>query len=107
MKIADDISKLTTIPIDEVEQILNCIKDCICYNIQESIKNKDDFIDVDVGIGSLSLGVAEDTIEYKFIPSNDLENDVKYTLENGCCPLISKIENSLRNKIVGAYKEFF
>lgn len=107
MKLADDISKLTTIPIDEVEQILNCIKDCVCYNIQESIKNKEDFIDVDIGIGCLSLGVGEDTIEYKFIPSDSLEDDVKYTLKNGYCPLISKVENCIRNKIVGAYKEFF
>lgn len=107
MKIADDISKLTTIPVEEVEYIINTINDCICYDLQESIKNKDEFIDIDIGIGTLCLDVKTDTIEYKFIPSTNLENNIKYTIDNNCCPLIKKLETSLRNKIYGAYKEFF
>lgn len=107
MKIANDISKLTTIPTDEVEKVISCMNDCICYNLQEGIKNKDDFLDVDIGIGNLTLSINNDTIEYKFIPSTTLEDNIKYTFEHNCCPLVEKLESSLRNKIFGAYKEFF
>lgn len=107
MKLVEDISKITTIPEEEIQLVLDCIQDCICYDIQEKIKNKEDYIDVDIGIGQLNLNISEDMIEYKFIPSSKLEDDIKYTLDNNQCPLINKIEKIIRTKILGAYKEFF
>lgn len=107
MKVVEDVSKLTTIPQQEVQCVVNAIKDCICYALQESIKNKEDYADIDIGIGALCLNITEDGVEYKFVPSKDLENDIIYTAQHDCCPLVHKIEESIRNKIVGAYKEFF
>lgn len=107
IKIEEDISKLTTIPLQEVQFIINFMSDCICYNLQESVKNKEENIDIDIGIGTLVLDIDNDELKYKFIPSNKLENDIKYTLINGHCPLIDKAEECLQAKILGAYKELF
>lgn len=106
-QIEEDISKLSTIPLQEVQYIFNFIDDCICYNLQESLKNKEENIDIDIGIGTLILGIDDDMLKYKFIPSNKLENNIKYTLDNGHCPLIDKAEESLQTKILGVYKELF
>lgn len=107
MNIIEDISKLSTIPQQEVELVFELYKDCICYDIQEMLKNRENHIDINIGIGLLILDIANDELRYKFIPSNSFEKDIKYTLENNQCPLIDKMEENLHNKIVGAYKEFF
>ena len=62
---------------------------------------------IDIGIGNLVLNIDNDELKYKFIPSNKLENNIKYTLDNGHCPLIDKAEESLQTKILGVYKELF
>lgn len=107
MNIIEDISKLSTIPQQEVELVFELYKDCICYDIHEMIKNHENHIDIDIGIGVLILDINDEEIRYKFIPSSSLENDIKYTLENDHCPLFNKLEESLHSKIMRAYKEFF
>ena len=71
-RIEEDISKLSTIPLQEVQYIFDFMNDCICYNLQESLKNKEENIDIDIGIGTLILNICNDELSYKFIPSNNL-----------------------------------
>lgn len=107
MNAVEDLSKLTSISPNYIQLIFDKLSACICYNVHEQIKNKLDYIEVDIGIGTLLLYIKEDNVLYKFIPSEKLENDIIYTINNNQDILISKLENSLQDKIIAAYKEFF
>lgn len=105
-QIDKDLATLTTIPLASVQKILSKFQDCICYNVQQSLENINEYIDLDIAIGKLIIKLDEDKICYKFIPSKSFENDLLITINTGECPLIGKLENSVSEKITAAYKEF-
>ena len=105
MNIVDNISKLTGIPLKYIDKIFQLEQDYICYNIQQSFCNKQNNVDIDIGIGTLSIMVEEDNILYKFIPSISLENDVKKTILTNEAPIIKKLESNIKEKVLNAYKD--
>lgn len=107
MNVVEDLSKLTSIPNNYIQLIFDKLNDCICYNLHEQLRDKSEYIEIDIGIGNLLLYLKQDEVLYKFIPSEKLENNIKYTINNDKDILVSKLENSLQEKIISAYKEFF
>lgn len=103
--IIKDLKSLTNIS----ESILNKLTDIsswiICNNIEENIRDSNDFLELDIGIGVLIINTVEDNIKYKFIPSKQLENGVRDTLCNHKNPLTLNLEQSLAKKITSVYKE--
>lgn len=103
-KIVDDLVILTNVGKIVYTNIIEAILSIISYDIIESIKNKEDTIKIDIGIGILILSNIEDKIKYKFIPSSKLENTVlsSYKSFNN---LEFKIDKSLSQRIKNAYEE--
>lgn len=103
--ISTDIAKLTGLSINCINSILTIEQDCICYAVQESLLSKKKYADIDIGIGLLTIYVEDDSIQYKFIPSHSLEEDILSTVNSGEAPMIHRLEDNLKNKILNAYKE--
>lgn len=103
-KIVDDLVILTNVGKIVYTDITETILSIISYDIIESIKNKEDTVKIDIGIGILILSNKENKIKYKFIPSPKLENTVlnSYKSFNN---LEFKIDKSLSQRIKNAYEE--
>jgi len=103
--IVKDISTLTTIKEDYLNSLVAKSEWCICSYVEETILKKENITKVDIGIGSLSILVEDNTIKYKFIPSKELEEAIRTTVIDDKNPLKFKLEKVLVDKITNVYKE--
>ena len=101
----EDISKLTTIQKEYLDSLIVKSEWCICSYIENTILNKENITKIDIGIGSLSILVEDNTIKYKFIPSKELESAIRTTVIDDKNPLKFKLEKTLVDKITNIYKE--
>lgn len=102
-----DIAAITTIPPFSLQNLFNTLGDIISYDVQESLLDKQNICEIDIGIGTLNILVTEDEVKYKFIPSRNLSASVIYAIEHKDAPLIVKAEQSLSKKILNTYKDLF
>lgn len=107
INLAKDLSDLTSIP----EKYLNKINTSKLYIINDgvynSIKSSKCVEEFDIGIGTLVIGVEDNLIKYKFIPSNELDNSLKSTIKSNKNILELSLEKSLVNKVSELYKDLF
>lgn len=103
--VSEDIAKLTGLSINCINNIFRMEQECICYDVQESLLEKKKYTDIDIGIGLLTIYVEDESIQYKFIPSHSLEEDILATVNCGEAPIIHHLEESIKSKILSAYKE--
>ena len=78
---------------------------CICDYINELDMIDEDVLDIDIGIGVISILIIEDEIQYSFSPSTLLEKSMIKTIETKQSPLVNKLEINLENKINSTYKD--
>ena len=102
-----DLSVLTTISENSLDKLVDKSKFIICHDIQESLANKEDTTDINIGIGSIKIKVDDEGIKYRFVPSKTLEKAIMATVEEGKSPLTCEIEQALVDRIERVYKELF
>ncbi len=102
--ILDDVSTLTMIPKESLIKLSDKMIWCICNQIEEDKLKTNDISELDIGIGTLLIQNEEDTIRYKFIPSDALESSVIKTINDGTNPLKERLEKRLIQKILNTYK---
>lgn len=107
MDLIKDLSVLTTIPTASLNKLVNKSNYCICYDVKENLAKGENVTSIDIGIGTLSIILDDDSVYYKFKPSKDLENSLKSTIVNGENPLINVVDNTIKDKILNVYKELF
>lgn len=100
-----DISVLFQIKEDYLNKMIDVSNDVISHDILESIKNKETNTVIDIGIGLLNICILDDHLEYKFIPSEELENNILKTYRTKKSNLVSRVETKLTTKILNMYKE--
>lgn len=101
-----DISTITTIPTESLEKLVTKGEWCICDYVEDTILGKDSkVVEINIGIGTISIIMDNDRLIYRFIPSERLEELVIDTVKNETNPLKKTIEKSLVNKITNVYKE--
>ena len=105
--IYSDVSDLLGLYKQQLDQISDAVQKDICQCILESIENEEDVCVVDIGIGNLIIGIDEDGLEYKFIPSDKLEDMIRSSLETGESPLQKQVENKITKRMLRIYKELF
>lgn len=110
--VVKDVSTLSTIPEKALNKLNNkvlyCISDALVEAISDAIstENGEDFaVDLDLGIGKLSIGFVDNSIKYKFTPSKDLETSVKQAVLNEQNLLEDVLDKSYVEKIENVYKE--
>ena len=102
-----DLSTVTTIPESALSRLCEKCENIISYSVYESMQDSEQVVSVDIGIGILYINIQEDIIEYKFVPSSNLEQKVLQTSEGKYKPLIGEVEKTLKNRILSVYKELF
>lgn len=102
----EDLSTLTTIPLNNLIKLTDKAIWCLCDCVDESKLNKENITNVDVGIGVISIFVENNAIQYKFTPSKKLETSIKTTVVEGKNPLIETAEDKLTKGMLEIHKSF-
>lgn len=105
VNILKDISTVTTIPHATLTKLSDVSELCICHAIEESLLKGGEVTSIFVGIGTLNIKATDGEIKYKFIPSTKFEESVKQTVLTRESPLINKVEEKLKDKVMNVYKE--
>lgn len=102
-----DLSALSLIRMSILDKLIELSELCICDYIIESKIKDTDFIEINIGIGKLSILRSDESIEYRFIPSNKLEKLIIANIDSNKSLLTEKSEVGLENKLLTTYKELF
>lgn len=103
--LVEDLVKVTTIQKATLDRLCNISIDCIGHSLYESINNSDNITEITLGIGTLLMKLEDDSISYKFIPSNKLENTLIDVAQKKESPLTKAVEKSIVDKIEKTYKD--
>lgn len=105
-KVAKDLEALTTIPEKKVSELFNKISYIICETIQEDLKSDKTLSEFDFGIFTLIVNYEDKSkIRYKLIPSKELEEPVKQTINGKLNLLQDKLSTTLVDKFMNVYKD--
>jgi len=104
-KLIEDISAITTLPIKTLDRLFDKGAECICHSVLESKLNGESVCSIDISVGEIKVIISNDTISYRFIPSNKLEAMLVDTIVNNNDPLVKDIEDTLINRILNTYKD--
>ena len=106
MRIENDLSATTSIPISSIQKLLDRYQDILCYYLQSQLNTSNEYYELDIYIGTLLLKVVDNNLIYKFIPSTRFEKELVETLTTKESPLVTKLEQAVTDRIMDAYKEF-
>ena len=104
MLIEEKLSKLTTIPTNNFDNMFRLMSEIFCDEILNSIECGESVACVDIGFGKLSFLIEDDGISYKFVPDNKFEDMIIKAVKSKNSPLIDHINRGITEKIMEAYK---
>lgn len=99
-----DVAKIAGLRSSIMTTLTNVSEYCICDYINELKMRDEDVLELDLGIGTLSIEVVEDEIKYQFKPSVRLEKNIINTVLDGENPLVKASELNLEKRIYNTYK---
>ena len=103
--VIDDLSTITGIYKYQLDQVADKAQAEICNCVLEAMQSGDNRCVLDIGIGTLVIGIDEDGAEYKFIPSKQLEEKLIKTVETKKSPLQGMLESRVNMRMLNIYKE--
>ena len=103
--IIKDVSVLSGVPDKTIMKLVSKVVYCINDAVSESALVESKEIDLNIGIGTLSIGVFDDKVMYKFVPSQELEKSVKESILSGRNLLEDALDASLVDKLTNTYKD--
>ena len=102
-----DISRISLIKASIFDKLKDIAESCICDYLYEAKILDDDLIEIDIGIGKISILILNDSLEFKFRPSMHLEKSLVKSLQKNSSVLVKEVENGLESKLLSTYKELF
>lgn len=103
INVIDDLATITTIQKD----ILNKLVSYTNWIIVDAVDDNGGvapLVELDIGIGVLQL-INRDVLEYRFVPSKELEDALVTFLSEKKNPLKLNLEQRLVSRITNVYKE--
>lgn len=98
-----DLSALLKIPNKTLDELTDKVNLCIGSAIHDGICAKEEAIQINIGIGTLSINLTD--MQCKFTPSKDLKNTIKTCLNTKIDPLMLELEQSLAEKLISVCEE--
>lgn len=98
-----DLSALLKIPNKTLDELTDKVNLCIGSAIHDGIWAKEEAIQINIGIGTLSINLTD--MQCKFTPSKDLKNTIKTCLNTKIDPLMLELEQSLAEKLISVCEE--
>ena len=105
INILKDVSTLTNVKEHVLTKIVSCVNYSIVDNVLEQKINDRDNVSFDIGIGILSIFFVDDTLQYYFKPSHELEEGLINAVNEGKNELELKLIHSINNHIYKTYKD--
>ncbi len=105
INLIDDIHAMTQISNKILNKIVYISNLVICDALNELDIQGESTLDINIGLGTISLYKKDNSIWYNFKPSNSLETAIITTEVEKSSPLTHKIKLNLENKITSTYKE--
>ena len=99
----DDLGTVTKIPNKILTELTHKLNLCIGSAIHDAVLNKEDVAIINVGIGNLSVNLAD--MQCKFIPSKDLKTAIKNSLNSKVDPMELQLEQALTDKLIAICEE--
>lgn len=104
-KVSTDLSKLSNVPEEYLDKLLNVCGYIISNAVYESMLSSQDLTEIDLTFGKLLIKTDLKEVKMKIIPSEELLTDLKNVNEGGEPTLKHKLERSLSAKLMDMYKE--
>ena len=90
-----------------LDKLITNINYCICSYAEQMALNNEQVCKIDIGIGTIILNLEEDAVHWYFSPSEELEKNIIFTLENQQNPLTAIITRALINQLNNFYDRMF
>jgi hypothetical protein len=107
INIVSDTAVLTTIPEKTIKKIMDKMVYAIAEAVVEARITNQSVIELNIGLGTLFIKLEDDSIQYKFVPGEKLEESVKNSFINQQNLLEDVLDASLVNKLTNIYKDLF
>lgn len=101
--IVSDFSTLSKIPNKVLNEIIHKLNLCIGSIIYEAKQAGEHAVVINIGLGTLSIDLIN--MDCKFIPSKDLKQSIKDSLNAKIDPLELELENALSDKLISICEE--
>lgn len=105
--ILQQVTDITTIPQHSLQRLTTVTNYCICNSVYESKLLHENITAMNIGIGTLFVENTGKALNYKFVPSQQLEKSLVKTLTTNQNPLVNKLETTFTQRIVKTYKDMF
>ena len=102
-----DLSELTGVDKQILDKLVCNINYCICNYIEKSMLDNEQVCKINIGIGILILKISNDSMQWYFTPSKDLESNVVTALESQQNPLTPVITKKLIDQLLNFYDRMF
>ena len=103
--IVKDTSNITTISEKTLHKLLTKAIYCMTDATVDTLLAENDIVDLDIGIGILSIKLEKDTLLYKFTPSSELESAIKESVLNERNLLEDAFDSALVERVTNTYKD--
>ena len=107
INIIKDTAVLTTIPEKAIKKIIEKMIYSINEAVVEARLTGEKMIELEIGLGTLIIRLEDDSIQYKFIPGEKLEESVKNSFINKQNLLEDVLDASIVNRLTNIYKDLF
>jgi hypothetical protein len=107
VNIIENTSVLTTVPEKAIKKIIDKMIYAIAEAVVEVRLTNQETLELDIGLGILFIMFEDDSIKYKFVPGEKLEETVKNSFINQQNLLEDALESSLKSKLTNIYKDLF
>lgn len=101
--IVKDLSTLSQIPLKVLAEIHKKESLCIGSAIHDAVLAKEDIAILNIGIGTLSVEIS--TGQCKFLPSKELKQTIKRSLDEKVDPVEMYLEKEIVDKLLLACEE--
>ena len=98
------VSTLSRVPVKTLNKLVELATLSITDDLYDAIQKSEELVEIDIGIGTLSILTRDGNIKFRFIPSAKLEENIINTLK-GQNELQEVTEQSLVDKINQLYKD--
>lgn len=105
--VISDLEKLTQVPQKILKRLISCLSYAMIDNVIEENYRGKNLFEFDIGIGSVSIEVKDDSLYYSFKPSSSLETALINAINDNTNTLELKLSDSIDKHIYKTYKEMF
>lgn len=107
VELLSDISTVSLIKPATLSKLENIAESCLCDYLVEASLQDEDLVEINIGIGTLSILTVDNELQYQFRPSQSLEKKFVSSYTSCESPIVLKSEEGLEARLLSAYKELF